>query len=193
MRTIRDYAVLAKEAYSTAPTIGSETSAARAIVTDGTIVSFPGTNNVACFLADLEAFTVPVTGYGRVHEGFWNAFNEIKPQLLLLSPEILVGHSEGADLAILYGAALCLAQKPPKAIFGFEPARVSTDNTLADLFVANNVLVTLTRNGEDVIPMVPRLYEDWQHPASLTSIGTPSEPWPNISDHYIDAVIAALI
>lgn len=189
------YALLAQKAYQLPPHIGAEASAARAIIEtmpDGLTVAFPGTNNIACWLADLDVALTYVRGLGRLHAGFWGAYASIEGPLMEQSPKVTTGHSEGADLALLYGGALCLAGKPPKAIYAFEPARVSVDATLAKLFAQHGVKLLLTQNGEDVVPMVPRLLHAWQHPAELVKIGAASEPIPNIEDHLIENVIKAL-
>lgn len=187
-----DYALLAQRAYTMPPQIGVESGAARAIV-EGNAVAFPGTNNVACWLADLDIETVVVDGLGELHAGFWHALDSIREPLLALPPHtVTVGHSEGAALAILFAAVLCQAGHAPTDVYGFEPPRVSIDDTLATLFVAHSVRLHLYRHGEDVVPLVPRLVHAWQHPAPLIPIGTPSLPVPNVEDHFIDRVIAAL-
>ena len=71
-------------------------------------------------------------------------------------------------------------------------ARVSADGTFAALFAAHGVELTLTRNGEDIVPMVPRLREPWQHAVPLLQIGHPELPIPNVQDHSIERVVAAL-
>lgn len=191
--TAADYARLAARAYTEPPTIGVAASAARAIVFSPGVVGFPGTDNLACWLADLDALTVDVPCLGRLHAGFWHAFQSIAgPLLALPAVDVTLGHSEGAALALLCAAQLCLAGRPPKAVWAFEPPRVSADGTLAALFAAHGVQLTLTQNGEDIVPMVPRLGEAWQHPAPLQRIGHPAEPWPNVTDHSIDRVIAAI-
>ena len=102
--TPQDYARLAQRAYLVQPQIGAESSAARAIV-EGDAVAFPGSNNVACWLADLDADVVQVDGFGALHHGFWKAFNTISAKLMALpAPAVTVGHSEGAALAILFAA-----------------------------------------------------------------------------------------
>ncbi|WP_407059293.1 lipase family protein (plasmid) [Ralstonia syzygii subsp. celebesensis] len=190
--TPRDYAQLAQRAYLVQPQIGAESSAARAIM-EGDAVAFPGTNNVACWLADLDARVMQVDGLGALHRGFWGALCSIRVALMALpAPVVTVGHSEGAALAILFAAALCLAGRPPKAVYGFEPPRVSADGTLASVLNTHGVQVSLYRNGEDVVPLVPRLLHDWQHPAPLIKIGRPALPMPNVSDHAIGRVIQAL-
>ena len=80
--TPRDFALLAQEAYFAKPDIGKADSASRAIVrhtADGLVVAFPGTDNVACWLADLDIHQIPVEGAGNVHAGFWRAWQTIAP------------------------------------------------------------------------------------------------------------------
>ena len=191
--TPADYALLAARAYSEPPTIGLESSAARAVVFGQGVVGFPGTNNLACWLADLDATSVPVLGLGRVHAGFWCAFGQISTELLELPDvQVTLGHSEGAALAILFAAELCLIGRPPKAVYAFEPPRVSADGTLAALFAEHGVELVLTQNGNDVVPDVPRLADAWQHPAPLRRIGNAAFPFPNVDDHLIAHVIVAL-
>ena len=48
--TPQDYARLAQRAYQLQPQIGAPASAARAIV-EGDAVAFPGSDNLACWLA----------------------------------------------------------------------------------------------------------------------------------------------
>lgn len=188
-----DYAMLAARAYSEPPTIGLPASAARALVFGTGVVGFPGTNNLACWLADLDALVVDVPGMGRLHAGFWSAFQRIaEPLMARTDVQVTLGHSEGAALAILYAAQLCIAGKPPRAVYAFEPPRVSACGTLAALFAMHGVEMVLTQNGNDVVPDIPRLLEAWQHPAPLQCIGHPMAPFPNVHDHSIGRVIAAL-
>ena len=187
-----DAARLAKRAYTDFPTFGQPGGAGRAVMY-GSAVGFPGTDNLACWLADLDALADDVTGMGPVHSGFWEAYQEIAAPLMgLHQVEVTLGHSEGAALALIYAAQLCLAGRAPKAVYAFEPPRVSADGTLAKLFAAHGVELHLFRNGEDVVPLVPRLVHDWQHPGPLQAIGKASLPIPNVEDHLIDNVIAAL-
>lgn len=190
--TPQDYARLAQRAYQLKPQIGAAASAARAIV-EGDAVAFPGSDNLACWLADLDADAMHVDGFGALHRGFWKAFSSISAQLLALpTPAVTVGHSEGAALAILFAASLCKAGRPPRAVYGFEPPRVSADGTLTALLTAHGVQVNLYRNGQDVVPLVPRLLRPWQHPAPLIEIGRAAWPVPNVEDHKLARVIQAL-
>lgn len=191
--TPADYALLAARAYTERPTVGVPSSAARAIDFGQGVVGFPGTNNLACWLADLDALVVDVPGMGRLHAGFWRAFQSIlDPLMARTEVQVVLGHSEGAALAILYAAQLCIAGKPPREVYAFEPPRVSACGTLAALFATHGVKLTLTQNGNDIVPDVPRLLEPWQHPAPLHQIGQAMIPFPNVQDHSIGRVVAAL-
>jgi hypothetical protein len=190
---VLDYALLAQAAYTTEPTFGDHDSASRAVVSnnaDGQVVSFPGTDNAACFLADLDIDIITINGLGSIHSGFYEAFLPLKLQLMLCEPAVVTGHSLGASMALLYAAELCLAGKPPKAVLAFEPPHASIDGTLAKLFAAHGVKLLLTQYSEDIVPTVPRIFHPWQHAAPLTRIGTSWEahlpvPMLNISDHSI--------
>ncbi|MGS1071737.1 lipase family protein [Burkholderia glumae] len=192
--TPHDYALLAREAYTAAPDIGAAASASRAIVrhtASGLVVAFPGTDNVASWLADLDVLPVDVPQIGLVHRGFWGAWTAIAPMVVAAigtQPVTLVGHSLGAALAICAAAALASTGRPPIAVYGFEPPRVAAGPRLELLLAA--VPVHLFKNGNDVVPDVP---PGWHHVAPLTHIGEPAVPFPNVEDHAIDRVIAALV
>jgi triacylglycerol lipase len=191
--TPRDYALIAQEAYSADPDIGEEDTASRAIVRstpDGLCVAFPGTNNLASWIADLDALMASVDGIGHVHEGFWNAWLAISAHILDAigdQPVTLVGHSLGAAIAIMGAATLTAAGKPPVAVYGFEPPRVSSDTGVQELLAG--VPVHLYKNGNDLVPDVP-----WggYHAAALNPIGKALLPIPNVQDHMMTRVIGAL-
>ena len=188
-----DFALLAQEAYTAAPDIGIESSASRAIVrqTDaGLCVAFPGTDNIDCFGADFDLFPVSLPGVGRVHRGFWDAWEAIATPVMSAigeQPVTFVGHSLGAAIAILAAMSMTLAGKPPVAVYGFEPPRVSPD--LGIRTTLGKVDVRLYKNGNDLVPDVP---PGWSHAALLIPIGKPALPWPNVRDHAIAKVIEAL-
>lgn len=189
-----DYALLAQEAYSAAPDIGKADSASRAIVrqtADGLCIAFPGTDNKDCWGADFSFEPINVAGAGKIHSGFWSAWIAISPDVLKAigeQPVTLVGHSLGAALAICAAVTLTLSGKPPIAVYGFEPPRVSPDLSVRTLLA--KVPVHLYRNGNDLVTNLP---PDWQHAALLTPIGKPALPFPNIHDHMLARVIAALV
>ena len=188
------YALLAQAVYSCAPDIGIESSAARAIVRDapdGKCVAIPGTDNIACWLADLD-FEVVQTPLGGLHKGFSTNADAILAAVASVAPDVLCGHSEGADLALAIAGHLCQAGKPLKAVFAFEPAHLCIDDTLRQIFLAHGIQVLITRNGQDVVPIVPRLLQDWRHPWDVTHIGTATIPVPNVVDHEMARVLEAV-
>ncbi|HEX8894391.1 MAG TPA: lipase family protein [Terriglobales bacterium] len=188
-----DYALIAQEAYSAKPDIGDADSASRAIVRHtaaGLVIAFPGTDNIDCWGADFDLEPVDVPGAGKVHGGFWRAWEAIKVPVLAAingSPVTLVGHSLGAAISICAAAEMTISGNPPAAVFGFEPPRVSPDISIRTLLA--KVPVHLYRNGNDIVPDVP---PGWNHAGLLTHIGKPALPWPNVRDHAIARVIEAL-
>lgn len=192
--TPRDFALLAQEAYSAAPDIGKADSASRAIVRQtaaGLVVAFPGSDNAACWEVDFDAEPVDVAGAGKVHGGFWRAWQAISVDVLAAvagRPVTLVGHSLGGALAIMAAIEMTVSGNAPAGVYGFEPPRVSPGPDIAALLA--HVPVTLYRNGNDIVPTLP---PDWQHAAALIAIGTPELPFLNTLDHKLGRVIDALM
>ncbi|MEM5400873.1 lipase family protein [Paraburkholderia unamae] len=188
-----DYGLLAQEAYTSKPDIGVEDSASRAIVRQtaaGLVVAFPGTNNIPCWVADLDGMTTFVSGAGELHKGFWDAWQAIAPAVKAAvagRPVTFVGHSLGAAIAQMAALDFVIAGTPPRAVYGFEPPRICT--TAAARAALSHVPVYLYHNGKDLVPEVPI---GFQHGAYPEDIGTPCWPIPNISDHMMARVLKAL-
>lgn len=188
-----DYALLAQEAYVAKPDIGEADSASRAIIRQtaaGLCIAFPGTDNADCWGADLDVEPVDVPGAGKIHGGFWKAWQAISVDVLAAiagQPVMLVGHSLGSAIAICAAVEMTISGRSPAAVFGFEPPRVSPDLGVRTLLA--KIPVHLYWNGLDLVPSLPL---DWQHAALPVHIGKPALPLPNIVDHQIARVIAAL-
>lgn len=179
------FSLLAGQVYNDPPDFGAVNSAARAKLYDGgTVLAIRGTDDLAALKADLEAFTTRTTGLGLLHEGIYEAWEEIEARVLALdpSPRVLVGHSEGAALALMAAGSLIRAGKLPQAVYAFEPPRICGDGVLRDLLVGSGSLIYLTRNGNDLIPMIPTFLD---HPAPLVAVGKALQPLPNLEDHLI--------
>jgi triacylglycerol lipase len=189
----RDYALIAQEAYTAKPDIGNADSASRAIVrhTDsGLCIAFPGTDNAACWVTDLDAVPMSVAGIGDVHRGFWQAWQAISVSVLAAvagQPVTLVGHSLGAAIALLAAADMKASGNPPAAVFAFEPPRVSPGIAVRALL--SGVPLHMYKNGHDLVPDLPL---GWNHAGLLTHIGKPVLLLPNVVDHSIERVILAL-
>ena len=190
------YALLAKGAYTRPHDI--DVGSFRARFDDsplGTCQSIAGTNNIRTALTDIEALVptfVPELG-AWVPASFWAAIagasNEIDDLRQYRSPKVLGGHSLGAVLALLEGARLCAAGRPPQAIFGFAPPRSEMGNHLAKLFAAHGVAVQLYRLGDDEVTNLPPAYS---HPAPLNQLAHPWAPLDELEVHSIDHIITAL-
>lgn len=189
----RDFALLAAEAYTAPPDIGKADSASRAIVrhTDaGLCVAFRGSDDIASWIADLDAIPVSVPGMGLVHQGFWQSWQAISGLVMAAigdQPVTLVGHSLGASLSLLAAASLALAGKPPVAVWAFEPARVSFDLGVRNVLA--KVALHLYKNASDPVPDLP---PGGMHPRLLIHIGKPACILPRIEDHLLPNVIGAL-
>lgn len=193
------YAHLAEWAYSQPPDIGKESGSARAVVgntDDGLAIIFRGTDNLASILADIDAIPHPTASLGNVHKGFYEALLSVEQELIRAikghAKIVLVGHSEGGALALLFGAWLCLHNTPPVAIYAFESPKISADCGIKQLFAQYKLVPKIYKNGSDPVPDVPSLMANWQHPANVIHIGQPAGLLPIIDDHRIANVIASL-
>ncbi|WP_430229786.1 lipase family protein [Paraburkholderia tropica] len=188
-----DYALLAQEAYSAKPDIGSAPGPSCAIVRDtanGRVVAFPGTDSIADLMADLDVEPIEVPGAGKIHGGFLKAWRAIAIDVLAAvdgKPVTLVGHSLGAAISLCAAVEMTISGNPPAAVFGFEPPRISPDLGVRTLL--SKVPVHLYWNGLDIVPSLPL---DWHHAALPVHIGKPALPIPNVVDHQISRVISAL-
>lgn len=186
-----EYALIAQEAYTATPDIGIAGSASRAIIRHtaaGLCIAFPGSDNPECWEADFDVIPLDVPGVGEMHKGFWRAWQAIEdPVLAAIGNQLvtLVGHSLGGAIAICAAVSLALNGKPPAAVYGFEPPRVSPGDGVAKLLAG--VPLHLYKNGGDIVPDLPF---GWHHGAPLTHIGPPA--LLNVDDHALGRVLDAL-
>lgn len=191
--TPRDYALIAQEAYSAAPDIGIADSASRAIVrqtADGLVIAFRGSDNEASFKADADFFPMDVDGIGRIHRGFWQAWETISTDVLAAidgKPVTFVGHSLGAALAVTASIEMIVSGVVPEALYGWGTPHVSPDQKVLDLLKAIRTL-RLYRNGNDIVPLVP---PDWPDVGPIQQIGKAVLMIPNTYDHEMARYVAA--
>lgn len=191
MGKLLDYALLAQRAYSQKPDIGVESSASRAILEttpDGLCVAFPGSDNIACFIADLDAVVTDTPLLGRLHNGFWETYLKMAVELAELTPNVITGHSLGGSLALIYGAHRALMGHAPKMIYAYEPAMPSVDPIMRSILDAAHVQVTITHNGRDIVPCIHSISDGWQMPGNVTELCQTSAPYPHISDDPIACI-----
>ncbi|CAJ2711987.1 lipase family protein [Burkholderia pseudomallei] len=191
--TPHDYALLAQEAYTAKPDIGSAPGPSCAIVRQtpaGLVIAFPGTDSFADLLADFDVTPDAVPGLGHVHGGFWNAYAAIQGEVIAAASGqevIFVGHSLGAALAIVSAASFVANGNPVKAVWGFAPPRVSPEPSISAVLAKTPM--ALYRNGNDAVPAVPPL---WPQSGSLIQIGKAALPFINLKDHALARYINAL-
>lgn len=193
-------ALIAKQSYKDTPTYGVESQSGRAVMYPGGVIAFPGTNNIACLLADLNIDIIDTHTLGKLHKGFWDAFSEVWPSLMRLSPTTIIGHSEGGAIALIYAASLIVSGRPPKEVYAFEAPQHTTDSVMREIFRVSGINPFISHNGHDIVPCVPHLIEGWQQSWKVTEIKTTTSPYPQISDdplssitdHFIDSVINSL-
>src|SRR3972149_6033777 len=128
MKLALRYAKLSAATYSAAINLGDNDKciAGIKIETDsGLIVGFQGTDNLSGFITDIAAVPHGAGPLGKVHHGIYESVRSIWKELEPLSPSVVYGHSLGGAQAIIYAAKLCVEGRPPKAVYAFEPPRVS--------------------------------------------------------------------
>ncbi len=184
--------ILAGRVYSDPPTIGAADSSSRLKIyetPEGVVHALRGTDNIMSAIADGNIDQAEVWGMGKLHEGFWDSMASILPAARAAgTPSVIVGHSLGAAMAIIYAGVLAL-QGVVVPVFAFEPPKVAGDDVLRDLLTSKRVPVYATRNGNDLVTQLP---PGFQHAVDLVDIGKAEHVWPNIEDHEIAAVQAAL-
>ena len=183
-----DFALLAKRAYSDAPTVGKADSASRMHVY-GDVHVFRGSDDSASWRADLDCSAVEVFGWGKIHAGFFGAYAAIMPACMgLPAPSASAGHSLGAPLCVFH--SLAWAERGVIVpIYAFEPPKFCLDGVMADLIKSKGIPFYACRNGHDLVTQVP---PNMTLPGPLIQIGKPALPVDNIVDHDINRVISAL-
>jgi hypothetical protein len=144
---------------------------------DTAIVAFRGTEKrVADWLTDLNAVGT-TKSYGRVHRGFWAAFQGVADLLDaaitdLGSPKlVLTGHSLGGALAVI-AAAEWSGKYPIQSIYTYGQPAVGKGHFPEFMRQNYDSLFYRFVNDDDIVPMVPPLY---RHTGQLYHLGPGNE------------------
>jgi hypothetical protein len=160
------------------------------VVLNNSIISVRGTvpTNLANWLRDFNMIPI-ACDFGYCHAGFLHGAINLFPLVsAVISGEyILLGHSLGGAVAILLGALLIQAGKPPSRLVTFEAPRVG-GSRLAQMYVDREV--TQYRYGNDPVTEVPFLPCVYEHLRDFDHIGKAMiDP---IQCHFISRTIAEL-
>jgi len=189
------YAELAARVYSDPPDFGGVKTAARAKLYDGgQVLVFRGTDDWAALLADVAALPFKTNRLGTLHEGFHNGWLEVRGQILGLKqpPSIIVGHSEGGDLAAQAASELALAGRAPSQLILFEPARLCMDGVMAQILEKAGMMRWASRHAIDPVPWVPSwarlpfVYSDIGH----FQIEHPDPIWYHLIENVLEVLSA---
>ena len=188
-----DYCNIASEAYDAKPDFGLDNSASRAILRklgDHVVVAFRGTDDTSSFLNDIDIIPMDIPNIGKLHSGFWHAWQHISEPIkraIGSSNVVFTGHSLGAAIALIAALDCKISGISVRAVYAFEPPMISPID-LSSKF--NGIDLNLYKNGDDVIPELPI---GWKHPGNLIEIGHDKKfNLFFIEDHLIANVIKSL-
>ncbi len=130
---------------------------------DATLVAFRGTESTGDWLADLNALGTNSPRYGRVHRGFYYAFQDVAEQtlsLLLQQPDrplFITGHSLGGALATI-AAAEWQGEFNVRGVYTYGQPRVGGADFQA--YMEQRYPHSFFRfvNNNDIVPRVPPGY-----------------------------------
>gem|GEM_PF-1244622 len=133
------------------------------------MVAFRGTESTADWLSNLHLTTRDLPGLGRVHAGFLEQFQALRPELERLLnlrpalPLLVTGHSLGGAIAVL-AASSWAATRPVRALYTYGQPAVAADSSTAMAMAAAlpgrwHRLV----NDADIVPRVPPTFRHGGH------------------------------
>lgn len=130
---------------------------------DSVLVAFRGTESIGDWLVDLNV-TPEARPYGRVHEGFYEAWNAVRTRLDAALTQAgadakqlwLTGHSLGGALAVIMAAEL-VGQRAVTGLYTYGQPKATAAGA-ADFVDANYPDYYRLVNDDDIVPRVPPGY-----------------------------------
>jgi hypothetical protein len=150
------------------------------------MVAFRGTESTADWLSNLHLTTRSLPGVGRVHAGFLEQFQALRPALesLLIGrsslPLLVTGHSLGGAIAVV-AASTWAPTRPVQALYTYgQPAVAADNNTVTTINAALAGRYHRLVNDADIVPRVPPGYRHGGHLLHFDKRGgvTSKEPPP---------------
>jgi hypothetical protein len=146
------------------------------------MVAFRGTESTADWLSNLHLTTRDLPGLGRVHAGFLEQFQALRPELERLLnlrpalPLLVTGHSLGGAIAVL-AASSWAPTRPVRVLYTYGQPAVAADSSTAMAMAAAlpgrwHRLV----NDADIVPRVPPTYRHGGHLLRFDKTGRVSGP-----------------
>ncbi len=149
---------------------------------DLAMVAFRGTESTADWLSNLHLTTRELPGLGRVHAGFLEQFQALRPEmerLLNLRPTLpllVTGHSLGGAIAVL-AASSWAPTRPVRALYTYgQPAVAADSSTAVAMATALPDRWHRLVNDADIVPRVPPTYRHGGHLLRFDSQGRVSSP-----------------
>ena len=156
----------------------------------GNTIVFRGSESEQDWLRDFEASPVMHPQLGMVEDGFLKGMQDVFRWLRVSGPPtpIITGHSLGGAHAVILAALYTANDILWQELVTFGCPRPGYQ-ALRNLLRGHNM--TAYRNGNDVVPTVPRAFLWWAYRSytNWTHIGEGDDP---ISDHLIENYIEAL-
>ncbi|MFN7677814.1 MAG: lipase family protein, partial [Cyanobacteriota bacterium] len=150
------------------------------------MVAFRGTESTADWLSNLHLTTRELPGVGRVHAGFLEQFEALRPALdsLLIGraslPLLVTGHSLGGAIAVV-AASSWASTRPVRALYTYgQPAVAADKGTATTINAALSGRYHRLVNDTDIVPRVPPGYRHGGHLLRFDGRGrvTSKEPPP---------------
>jgi hypothetical protein len=124
---------------------------------DHQTLAFAGSAEMKDFMQDADFAKVKYAGMGRVHRGFAEAFDSVKPELSIVKkdkPILITGHSLGGALATLTALHLKQSGYDVHSMYNFGSPRVG-DNEFSRTYGQAGIPSFRFVNSCDIVPNVP--------------------------------------